>query len=105
SARQKEQRGGEYTMEQGNRAQIIVGDRQSEHTVSPYLFGHFIEDIDDHMTAMLAYPLRNMDFEEEDGNGDGVSDRWYPLGFGKHTRYALEPAAKGHGGHSQKIRI
>ncbi|QNK58321.1 alpha-L-arabinofuranosidase C-terminal domain-containing protein [Paenibacillus sp. PAMC21692] len=92
-------------MEHDNRARIIVGDRQSEHTVSPYLFGHFIEDIDDHMTAMLAYPLRNMDFEEEDRNGDGVSGCWYPLGFGKHNRYALEPAAKGHGGHSQKIRI
>lgn len=92
-------------MEQTNQARIIVGKERSEHTVSPYLFGHFIEDIDDHMPAMLVYPLRNMDFEEEDRNADGVSGCWYPLGFGKHTRYALEPAARGHGGHSQKIRL
>jgi len=86
-------------------ARIIVGKELSGHTVSPYLFGNFIEDIDDHMPAMLAYPLRNMDFEEEDANADGVSGCWYPLGFGKHARYALEPAARGHGGHSQRIRL
>lgn len=92
-------------MSQASEARIAVGERKSDHTVSPYLFGHFIEDIDDHMPAMLAYPLRNMDFEEEDGNADGISGCWYPLGFGKHTRFALEPAARGHGGHSQKIRL
>ncbi|MBB6732598.1 alpha-L-arabinofuranosidase C-terminal domain-containing protein [Cohnella zeiphila] len=86
-------------------ARVTVGTEVSEHTVSPYLFGHFIEDIDDHMPAMLAYPLRNMDFEEEDRDADGVSGCWYPLGFGKHARFALEPAARGHGGHSQKIRL
>ncbi|MBB6634644.1 alpha-L-arabinofuranosidase C-terminal domain-containing protein [Cohnella thailandensis] len=93
-------------MNQKNRtARITVGAEVSKHTVSPYLFGNFIEDIDDHMPAMLAYPLRNMDFEEEDADGDGVSGPWRPLGFGKHTRYALEPAARGHGGHSQRIRL
>ncbi|MBD2844014.1 alpha-L-arabinofuranosidase [Paenibacillus sp. IB182496] len=92
-------------MEQAKKARITVGQERAEHLVSPFLFGHFIEDIDDHMPAMLAYPLRNMDFEEEDGNGDGVSGCWYPLGCGKHTRYALEPAARGHGGHSQKVRL
>lgn len=86
-------------------AQITIGKKLSSHTVSPYLFGHFIEDIDDHMTAMLAYPVRNMDFEEEDANLDGVSGVWFPLNHGKHTQYALEPAARGHSGHSQKIRI
>lgn len=93
------------TMTHTDEARIIVGQELSEHTVSPYLFGNFIEDIDDHMPAMLAYPLRNMDFEEEDANADGVSGCWYPLGYGKHTQYALEPAARGHGGHSQKIRL
>lgn len=92
-------------MTQTGEARITVGKELSEHTVSPYLFGNFIEDIDDHMPAMLAYPLRNMDFEEEDSNADGVSGCWYPLGHGKHTQYALEPAARGHGGHSQKIRL
>lgn len=86
-------------------AQIIVGSGRSSHIVHPYIFGNFIEDIDDHMAAMLAYTLRNMDFEEEDHNLDGVSGPWYPLNAGKHTQYAIEPAAKGHGGHSQKIRI
>ncbi|TVY08965.1 hypothetical protein [Paenibacillus cremeus] len=88
-----------------NEAQIVIGTSKSSHTVNPFLFGHFVEDIDDHMTAMLAYPLRNMDFEEEDHNLDGVSGPWYPLNTGKHTQYALEPAARGHGGHSQKIRL
>lgn len=92
-------------MKPANQARITLGKEISDHTVSPYLFGHFIEDIDDHMTAMLAFPIRNMDFEEEDRNGDGVSDGWYPLGYGRHTQYALEPAARGHGGHSQKIRL
>ncbi|WP_441987467.1 alpha-L-arabinofuranosidase C-terminal domain-containing protein [Paenibacillus sp. 2RAB27] len=46
-----------------------------------------------------------MDFEEEDTNLDGVSGSWFPLHDGKHTQYALEPAARGHSGHSQKIRI
>ncbi|MGO4495029.1 alpha-L-arabinofuranosidase C-terminal domain-containing protein [Paenibacillus sp. 2RAB27] len=86
-------------------AHINVEKKLSSHTVSPYLFGHFIEDIDDHMTAMLAFPVRNMDFEEEDTNLDGVSGSWFPLHDGKHTQYALEPAARGHSGHSQKIRI
>jgi alpha-N-arabinofuranosidase len=86
-------------------AKVIVGNNLSSHTINPYIFGHFIEDIDDHMTAMLAYPLRNMDFEEEDHNLDGVSGSWFPLNYGKHTHFALEPAARGHGGHSQKIKI
>jgi alpha-N-arabinofuranosidase len=86
-------------------AQISLSRKFSNHTISPYLFGHFIEDIDDHMTAMLAYPVRNMDFEEEDTNLDGVSGSWFPLHDGKHTQYALEPAARRHSGHSQKIRI
>ncbi|MGG1554459.1 alpha-L-arabinofuranosidase C-terminal domain-containing protein [Paenibacillus ferrarius] len=88
-----------------NEDQIIVGSGRSSHTIHPYIFGSFIEDIDDHMTAMLAYPLRSMDFEEEDQSGNGVSGPWYPLNSGKHTQYALEPAAKGHGGHSQKVRL
>jgi alpha-N-arabinofuranosidase len=92
-------------MKQASEARIAVGRRLAEHKISPYLFGNFIEDIDDHMPAMLAYPLRNMDFEEEDGDADGVSGCWYPLGFGKHARFALEPAARGHGGHCQKIRL
>ncbi|MDF2644800.1 MAG: alpha-L-arabinofuranosidase [Paenibacillus sp.] len=86
-------------------ARLIIGNNIASHTINPYIFGHFIEDIDDHMSAMLAYPLRNMDFEVEDHNLDGVSGTWYPLNYGKHTQYSLEPAARGHGGHSQKIRL
>ncbi|WP_063860402.1 alpha-L-arabinofuranosidase C-terminal domain-containing protein [Paenibacillus sp. Soil724D2] len=86
-------------------ARLIVGNDISGHTINPFIFGNFIEDIDDHMPAMLAYPLRNMDFEEEDHNLDGVSGSWYPLNFGKHTQFAIEPAARGHAGHSQKIRL
>jgi alpha-N-arabinofuranosidase len=73
--------------------------------VHPFLFGHFVEDIDDHLPAMLAYPIRNMDFEEHDDNRDGVSGCWYPIHSGKHTSYAVEPAARFHSGHSQKIRL
>ncbi|MCC2685174.1 MAG: alpha-L-arabinofuranosidase, partial [Paenibacillaceae bacterium] len=38
-------------------------------------------------------------------NMDGVSGDWCPLGSGKHTLFAVEPAARGHGDHSQKIRL
>ncbi|UQZ83635.1 Intracellular exo-alpha-(1-_5)-L-arabinofuranosidase [Paenibacillus konkukensis] len=86
-------------------ARLTIGRDIADHCIHPYIFGHFIEDIDDHMPAMLAYPLTNMDFEEEDHNLDGVSGPWYPLNFGKHTQYALEPPARFHSGHSQKIRI
>jgi len=71
--------------------------------INPYLFGHFVEDIRDHMDAMLAFVLKDMDFEDEAVNG--VSAGWYPINNGKNTEFALEPAAPKHSGHSQKIRI
>ncbi|WP_249863420.1 alpha-L-arabinofuranosidase C-terminal domain-containing protein [Paenibacillus konkukensis] len=67
------------------------------------MFGHFVEDIRDHMDAMLAFALKDMDFEEEAVNG--VSAGWHPINNGKNTEFALEPAAPKHSGHSQKIRI
>lgn len=71
--------------------------------VNPYIFGHFVEDIRDHMDAMLAFVLKDMDFEEE--AVDGVSAGWYPINNGRNTSFALEPAAPRHSGHSQRIRI
>lgn len=71
--------------------------------INPYLFGHFVEDIRDHMDAMLAFVLKDMDFEDEAVNG--VSSGWYPITNGLNTQFALEPAAPKHSGHSQKIRI
>lgn len=89
-----------------NSAEIIVkGSKVNKEKISPYIFGNFVEDIRDHMDAMLAYAFTNMDFEEEDNNNDGVSGSWYPLTNGKNTRYALEPAAPLHSGHSQRIRV
>ncbi len=79
--------------------------RQNEARINPYIFGHFVEDIRDHMDAMLAYPLRDMDFEHEDKKGYGVSGSWKPVTNGKNTAFALEPAAPKHTGHSQRIRI
>ena len=75
------------------------------HRIDPFVFGHFVEDIRDHMDAMLAYVLKDMDFEREDDNNDGVCGCWYPVNPGKNTYYALEPAARYHSGHSQRIRI
>ncbi|WP_248925962.1 alpha-L-arabinofuranosidase C-terminal domain-containing protein [Paenibacillus hamazuiensis] len=71
--------------------------------INPYIFGHFVEDIRDHMDAMLAFVLKDMDFEDEAVNG--VSSGWYPITNGKNTQFALEPAAPRHSGHSQKIRL
>jgi alpha-N-arabinofuranosidase len=71
--------------------------------VNPYLFGHFVEDIRDHMEAMLDFPLRGMDFE--DPAQGGVSSAWKPYTNGKSTVYATEPAAPKHAGQSQKIRL
>lgn len=73
--------------------------------INPYLFGHFVEDIRDHMDAMLAYPLKDMDFESMDVTFRGLSGSWRPYTNGKSTLYGLEPAAARHSGHSQMIRL
>ncbi|GLX68214.1 alpha-L-arabinofuranosidase C-terminal domain-containing protein [Paenibacillus glycanilyticus] len=87
------------------RAVITVNtETPSAHRVNPYIFGHFVEDIRDHMDAMLAFTLKDMDFEDE-ADGRGVSSGWYAVTNGKNTEYALEPAAPRHSGHSQRIRI
>jgi alpha-N-arabinofuranosidase len=75
-----------------------------EERINPFIFGHFVEDIRDHMDAMLAFTLKDMDFEEEAAS-HGVSAGWYPVTNGKNTQYSLEPAAPKHSGHSQRIRI
>ncbi len=78
--------------------------RLSEHTINPYLFGHFVEDIRDHMEAMLAFPLRDMDFESESLMKAEVSGSWSPYTNGKNTQYALEAPAPRHSGRAQRIR-
>ncbi|MGO4542715.1 alpha-L-arabinofuranosidase C-terminal domain-containing protein [Paenibacillus sp. 2TAB19] len=78
---------------------------RSEHTISPYLFGHFVEDIRDHMDAMLAYPLKDMDFESEAETRTAVSGSWFAYTNGRNTKYALESPAPGHSGRAQRIRI
>ncbi len=80
-------------------------NKASKYEISPYLFAHFIEDIRDFMDGMLAFELKDMDFEEEDNCCKGVSGCWYPVTNGKNTGYALEPAAYLHSGHSQKISM
>ena len=89
-----------------NNANILINcSKISDDRINPFIFGNFVEDIRDHMDAMLAYVLKDMDFEEEDYNGDGVSDGWYPITNGKNTVFALEPAAPLHSGHCQRIRL
>ncbi|GIP37870.1 hypothetical protein J31TS4_11500 [Paenibacillus sp. J31TS4] len=89
-----------------SKAKIKVnGGQVSEHKINPFLFGHFVEDIRDHMDAMLAFPLKDMDFESSDAVYRGLSGSWRPYTNGKSTVYALEPAAKHHSGHSQMVRI
>ncbi|MCC2683946.1 MAG: alpha-L-arabinofuranosidase domain protein, partial [Paenibacillaceae bacterium] len=83
----------------------IKGNEVRKNKINPYIFGHFVEDIRDHMEAMLAYSLKGMDFEDESAGASGVSAAWQSYTDGKNTRYALEPAAPKHSGHSQKIRI
>ncbi|TVY09154.1 alpha-L-arabinofuranosidase C-terminal domain-containing protein [Paenibacillus cremeus] len=89
-----------------SRASIKINTKQvGPNRINPYIFGHFVEDIRDHMDAMLAYPLSDMDFESTDVTYRGLSGSWRPYTNGKSTRYALEPAATRHSGHSQMIRI
>ncbi|MCI3920904.1 alpha-L-arabinofuranosidase [Paenibacillus sp. TRM 82003] len=57
------------------------------------------------MDAMLAFPLKDMDFEREAEAGSGVSGAWTPYTNGKNTSYGLEPPAPRHSGHSQRIRL
>jgi alpha-N-arabinofuranosidase len=94
--------GGLTTMNSQAKIKIKAAEAQTA-TINPYVFGHFVEDIRDHMDAMLAFVLKDMDFEDEAVNG--VSAGWYPINNGKNTDFALEPAAPKHSGHSQKIRI
>lgn len=77
----------------------------SEHAVNPYLFGHFVEDIRDHMEAMLAYPLKDMDFESESETKAEISGAWRAYTNGKNTRYALEAPAPRHSGRAQRIHV
>ncbi|UUZ84814.1 hypothetical protein LJK88_15005 [Paenibacillus sp. P26] len=89
-----------------SRAKIQVQtDQVGKDRINPYIFGHFVEDIRDHMDAMLAYPLSDMDFESMDTSFRGLSGSWRPYTNGKNTLYALEPAAAQHSGHSQLVRI
>ena len=80
-------------------------DRKSEHTINPYLFGHFVEDIRDHMEAMLAFPLRDMDFESEAETKTPVSGSWRAYTSRRNTGYAMEAPAPRHSGRAQRIRI
>ncbi|MEC0372288.1 alpha-L-arabinofuranosidase C-terminal domain-containing protein [Paenibacillus chibensis] len=87
-------------------AKITVDcSRPSEHTIQPFLFGHFVEDIRDHMEAMLAFPLQDMDFESEKSGETAVSGRWFAHTNGRNTQYALEAPALRHSGRAQRIRI
>ncbi|MCA0757885.1 alpha-L-arabinofuranosidase [Paenibacillus sp. N4] len=89
-----------------SRARISLNSsRKGRDQINPYLFGHFVEDIRDHMDAMLAYPLKDMDFESMDETYRGLSGSWRPYTNGKSTRYALEAAAALHSGHSQMVRV
>lgn len=83
----------------------IDGGRASGPTVNPYLFGHFVEDIRDHMEAMLAYPLKDMDFESGAEGRGAVSGAWSAYTNGRNTRYALEAPAPKHSGRAVRIRI
>ncbi|SDD07789.1 alpha-N-arabinofuranosidase [Paenibacillus sp. UNCCL117] len=88
------------------KARIQVNANQvGKDRINPYLFGHFVEDIRDHMEAMLAHPLADMDFESTDQAYRGLSGGWRAYTNGKSTVYGLEPAAAYHSGHSQMIRI
>lgn len=88
-----------------NASITINGGQASEHTVNPYLFGHFVEDIRDHMEAMLAFSLRDMDFESEAEGKTAVSGSWSAYTNGRNTHYALEAPAMKHSGRAQRIRI
>jgi len=77
----------------------------SKHTINPYLFGHFVEDIRDHMEAMLAFPLKDMDFESEAETRQTISGNWYAYTNGKNTQYALEAPAPRHSGRAQRIKV
>ena len=84
---------------------VIYGDRVGKSGIHPFLFGHFVEDIRDHMHAMLAFPLKDMDFERGAERFPGVSGDWQPYTNGRNTAYAIEPPAAKHSGHSQRIRV
>ncbi|TYP73134.1 alpha-L-arabinofuranosidase C-terminal domain-containing protein [Paenibacillus methanolicus] len=83
----------------------IDGGARSGHVINPFLFGHFVEDIRDHMDAMLAYPLKDMDFEGDAEARIAVSGSWSAYTNGRNTRYALESPAPRHSGRAQRIHM
>lgn len=55
-------------------------------SLSPFLFGHFIENMYDCIDPGLhAQLLTSRGFEYPDSNEDGVSDPWFPVGHGEYS--------------------
>ena len=103
---------------QAGRAAIAIDAQQVTGTVSPLLFGHFIEH--EHNTiqdGLWAEPLHDRKFEQGDRNHDGVADGWEPEariadrywqlveGQGPNVRYFVDHQEYYGGGASQAIQL
>jgi alpha-N-arabinofuranosidase len=72
--------------------------------ISPFIYGNFIEFIQDCINkGMWAELLMNRGFENEDANGDGVSDPWYPVGYNDAYRYSMDSEERYNSRYSQKL--
>lgn len=76
------------------------------YDISPLIYGNFIEFITDCINkGMWAELLLDRGFENEDSNGDGVSDPWYPTGFNDAFVYSMDSEERYNSGYSQKIEV
>jgi alpha-N-arabinofuranosidase len=73
--------------------------------ISPFIYGNFIEFIQDCINkGIWAELLMNRGFENEDINGDGVSDPWYPVGFNDAYVYSMDSEKSYNSKYSQKLQ-
>ena len=89
------------------KATIYVDCRKKVGEISPLLYGGGFENAGGAVHLGLdAQMLDGENFQEEDVNQDGVSDKWLPFGYGDHSvRYSRDGRQFLSGSYSQRIEI
>lgn len=93
-------------MDKNNKTRVEIDLTNKLSDISPFIYGNFIEFIQDCINkGMWAELLLNRGFENEDANGDGVSDPWYPIGYNDFFEYSLDSEEKYNSRYSQRIKV
>ena len=93
-------------MGQSIKANVDIDVTKIISKINPYIYGNFIEFINDCINkGMWAELLLNRGFENTDSNGDGVSDPWYPVGMNDAFIYTMDESEPFNSKYSQKIEV